>query len=79
MKLFRYRKPSLNRMLGITALKRQAKHALGISQFEGWTRPSQLKQKLKQKAGLYSPEMTAIRQTSRGKFPSLFGLFSRRK
>jgi len=78
MKLFRYRKPSMRQMLGVTKLKRQVKRELGISQVEGWTQPSRLKQKAKQRAGLYSPEVRAVRQTSKGRFPTLFGLFGKK-
>ncbi len=78
MKLFRYRKPSLNQLLGVTAAKRKIKRGLGISQVEAWTKPSRIKQRVKQKVGLYSPEMTVIRQTSTGRFPSFLGLFTRR-
>ena len=78
MKLFRYRKPSLNQLLGITAAKRKIKRELGISQVEAWTKPSRIKQRIKQDVGLYSPEMTVIRQTSKGRFPSFLGLFTRR-
>jgi len=78
MKLFRYRKPSLNQLLGITAAKRKIKRELGISQVEAWTKPSRIKQRVKQDVGLYSPEMTTIRQTSKGRFPSFLGLFTKR-
>jgi hypothetical protein len=79
MKLFRYRKPSPNRVLGITRVKRQVKHSLGISQIESLTRPSRIKQRMKQKVGLYSPIASVVRNTAKGKFPSLFGLFNRKK
>ena len=78
MKLFRYRKPSLNTILGVSAAKRRLKRGLGISQVEAWTKPSRVKQRLKSQAGLYSPEVRVVRQTLRGKFPSFLGLFSRK-
>jgi hypothetical protein len=78
MKIFRYRKPSMNQLLGITKAKRKLKRSLGISQVEAWTKPSRVKQRVKQKVGLYSPEMTVIRQTSKGRFPTLFGLFGKK-
>ncbi|HEX7739727.1 MAG TPA: hypothetical protein VF426_08785 [Marmoricola sp.] len=78
MKLMRYRRPSMNQLLGITAAKRRVRRDLGISQVEAWTKPSRVKQRAKYQLGLYSPTMRAIRQTSRGKFPSPFGLWSRR-
>ena len=52
MRIFRYRKPSMNQLLGITKLKRKVKRELGISQVEAWTKPSRVKQRVKQKVGL---------------------------
>ena len=79
MKLFRYRKPSLKTVLGVTKTKRTVKRSLGISQVQGWTRPSRLKQKAKYRAGLYSPAARVVRQTARGKVPTLLGLFHRKR
>ena len=73
MKLFRYRKPSLNTLFGITAAKRRVKRELGISQVQAWTKPSRVKQRIKAKVGLYSPVASTVRQTLRGKIRSLFG------
>ncbi|HEX4058101.1 MAG TPA: hypothetical protein VHX87_07280 [Galbitalea sp.] len=78
MRLFRYRRPSLNNILGITAAKRRIRRGLGISQVEAYTKPSRVKQKLKREVGLYSPEARAIRQTARGRFPSFLGLRRRK-
>lgn len=78
MKLFRYRKPSVRQLLGVTKIKRQVKRELGISQVQGWTQPSRLKQKAKQHVGLYSPVARVVRQTSKGRFPTLFGLFGKK-
>lgn len=78
MKLFRYRKPSLNTVLGITKAKREIRKATGISTVERYTKPSRIKQSLKQKVGIYSPTMTVVRQTSKGKLPSFFGLFGKK-
>jgi hypothetical protein len=78
VKLFRYRRPSLNNILGITAAKRRIRRGLGISQVEAYTKPSRVKQNVKREAGLYSPEVRVVRQTARGRFPRLFGL-GRRK
>ena len=78
MKIFRYRKPSMNQILGITKMKRKVKRELGISQVEAWTKPSRVKQRMKQQVGLYSPEMRVIRQTSKGKFPTFLGLFGKK-
>jgi hypothetical protein len=74
MKLFRYRKPSLRTLLGVTAAKRSVKRSLGISQVEGFIEPSRIKQKIKYRAGFYTPVARAIRQTSKGKFRTPFGL-----
>ncbi|HEY5230279.1 MAG TPA: hypothetical protein VIJ11_05205 [Galbitalea sp.] len=74
MRLFRYRRPSLNRMLGITTAKRRIRRSLGISQIEGYTKPTRIRQKLKREVGLYSPAARVIRQTSRGRYPTFLGL-----
>lgn len=79
MKLFRYRRPSVNTMLGITRAKRKVKRSLGISQVQAWTKPSRVKQRAKYDLGLYSPTVRIIRQTSQGKIPTFLGLFARRK
>ena len=78
MKFMRYRRPSMNQLLGITAAKRRVRRSLGISQVEAWTKPSRVKQRAKYNLGLYSPTMRVIRQTSRGKFQSPLGLWSRK-
>ncbi len=79
MKVFRYRKPSVNTILGITTAKRRVKRELGISQVEAWTKPARVRQRLKQRVGLYSPAARVVRQTLHGKFPSFLGLFGRRR
>ena len=79
MKLFRYRKPSLNTLLGVTAAKRRVKRELGISQVEAWTKPSRVKQRVKQQIGLYSPVARVVRQTAKGNLPSLLGMFGRKR
>ena len=78
MKLFRYRKPSINTILGITKEKRRIKRALGISQVQAWTRPSRIKQRAKYRLGLYSPAIRIIRNTAKGKFPTILGLFNKK-
>lgn len=55
------------------------KRSLGISQVEGWTKPSRVKLKLKYRAGLYSPAVRVILQTAKGKLPTLFGLFDKKR
>jgi len=79
MKLIRYRKPSIYRLLGITTEKRKIKRSLGISQVQAWTKPSRVKQRVKYNLGLYSPTMRVIRNTAKGKFPSILGLFSKKR
>ena len=78
MKLFRYRKPSINTILGITKETRRIKRALGISQVQAWTRPSRIKQRAKYRLGLYSPAARIIRNTAKGKFPTILGLFNKK-
>lgn len=78
MKLFRYRKPSINTILGITKEKRRIKRALGISQVQAWTRPSRVKQRMKYRLGLYSPAARVIRNTVKGKVPTFLGLFNKK-
>ena len=79
MKLIRYRKPSINTILGITKAKRRLKRQLGISQVQAWTKPSRVKQRLKYRMGWYTPQMRVIRNTAKGRFPSLLGIFSRKR
>jgi len=78
VKMFRYRRPSVNQLLGVTAAKRRVKRELSISQVQAWTKPSRVKQRVKAKVGLYSPVARVIRQTARGRLPSFLGLFGRR-
>lgn len=79
MKLFRYRRPSLRTMLGYTGAVRKVKHDLGISQVQRWTNPSRIKQRVKQRAGYYSPTARVVRNTAKGVFPTLFGLGGRKR
>ena len=51
--------------------------ALDISQVQGFIEPSRLKQKIKYRAGLYTPVARAIRQTAKGRFRTPFGLWPR--
>lgn len=78
MKFFRYRKPSAMNLLGYSQIKRRAKRALFISQTEAWAKPSRIKQKVKYEAGLYSAPVRALRQTSKGIFPTFLGLFRKK-
>ncbi len=73
-KLFRYRRPSMSTVLGLTAARRRVRRSLGISQVEAWTRPSRVKQRLRYKLGLYSPAARLIRQTAKGNVRTPFGL-----
>jgi hypothetical protein len=78
MKLLRYRRPSLRNLTGYTRVKRRAKRQLGISQIQAWTNPSRVRQRAKQHVGYYSPTMRVVRNTAKGRFPSLFGLFGKK-
>ena len=78
MKILRYPKPAINRILGITTVKRHIKRQLGISQVQGQTRPTRIKQRMKYRAGWYLSQMQVARNTSKGKFPSFLGLFGKK-
>jgi hypothetical protein len=78
MKTFRYRKPSIKTLSGYTKAKRRTKRSLGISQVQGWTKPSRIKQKAKYRVGLYSPTMRVVRNTAKGRYPTLLGLFRKK-
>ena len=79
MKLFRYRRPSWKTVTGLTRVTRAARKASGISTFERYTKPSRIKQRARQKLGLYSPLMTILRQTAKGNFPTFLGLFGKKR
>lgn len=76
MNLFRYRKPSLKTLLGITRVKRSIKKATGISKIQSLS-PSRVKQKIKYSLGYNKPVLKHTRELSKGKVPSLLGLFSK--
>jgi hypothetical protein len=76
MKLFRYRKPSLKTLLGVTNLKRRIKKATGISKIQSLS-PSRVKQKIKYNIGYNKPIFKHTRELSKGKVPRLLGLFSK--
>ena len=79
MKLMRYRKPSMKTLLGVTKVKRRVRRELGISQVQAWTKPSRVKQRAKYRLGLYSPAVRVVRQTAKGRVPTLFGLFTKKR
>ena len=67
-------------MLGVTKLKREVKKATGISTIQRYTDPNRIKQAIKQDVGIYgNPTITVIRQATKGKLPSIVGLFSKLK
>ena len=76
MKLFRYRKPSLKTLLGVTKVKRSIKKATGISAVQSLS-PSRVKQKIKYNLEYNKPTLKHTRELSKGKVPSLLGLFSK--
>jgi hypothetical protein len=78
MKLFRYRKPSMNTVFGITRAKRRFRKVTGLSTIDRYTNPSRIKQSYKQKLGFYSPTARVIRQTSKGNFPTFLGMFRKK-
>ena len=62
MKLFRYRKPSINTLLGLTKSKRRAKKALGIYTITKITNaPQNFKRRMLRRAGYYSTPMKILR------------------
>lgn len=79
MKFMRYRQPSLSTLLGVAKVKRRVKRELGVSQVQAWVKPSRVKQRAKYRLGLYSPVMRTVRQTSKGKFPTPLGLFTKKR
>ena len=70
MKLFRYRKPSLKTLLGITMVKRRIKKATGISAIQSLS-PYRVKQKIKYNIGYNKPIFKHTRELSKGKVQSL--------
>lgn len=74
MKLFRFRQPSLNTMLGITRTKKAINRSLGLNIVKRYAIPSRTKQYELQKVGYYSPEMRVIRNTAKGNFPTPLGI-----
>ena len=78
MKLFRYRKPFLRVLLGYTKVKREIRRETGISTFQRYTLPRRIKQRAFQKVGIYSPKVTPVRQTAKGKLPTILGLFKKK-
>jgi len=79
MKLFRYRRPSLRVLLGITRIKTKIRKEAGISTLQRYTLPRRIKQRFLQKIRIYSPQVTPIRQTAKGKFPTTLGLIKKNK
>ncbi len=72
MRLFRYRKPSLKNILGITKAKKRAKKKLGITAaLKPLRAPRNIKRRLKRKGGYYSTAGKLIRKK---KPPTPFGL-----
>lgn len=62
MKLFRYRKPSINTLLGITKAKREIKNDLGIYKITKIINyPTNLKRKVLRNVGYYSEPMKILR------------------
>ncbi|MBN1232762.1 MAG: hypothetical protein JXA60_05375 [Candidatus Coatesbacteria bacterium] len=73
MKFFRYRKPSINSLLGITQFKRKVSHATGLGLLKLLTSRSRQKQYIYQKIGLYSPKITPFRQIAKGRIKTPLG------
>lgn len=66
MKLFRYRKPSLKTVLGITKAKRQVKKSLGVYEVTKIINaPRNTKRRIKRELGYESEPMKFLRFFSR--------------
>jgi len=78
MGLPRYRRPSLRNLTGHTRVKRRVQRQLGISQVQAWTKPSRVKQRAKQLVGYHSPAARVVRNTAKGRFTSVLGLFGKK-
>ncbi|MBM3155590.1 MAG: hypothetical protein FJ008_09755 [Chloroflexi bacterium] len=75
MKLWRYRKPSVKSILGITKAKKRAKKKLGITTATKPLRaPKNLERRVKRKAGWYSWPVRLLRYG----LPSWLGSKSKR-
>lgn len=62
MKVFRYRKPSINNLLGITKAKKEIKKDLGIHKITKILNyPTNLKRRVLRHAGYYSEPMKLLR------------------
>lgn len=79
MKLLRYRRPSVNAILGITQAKRRIRRELGISQLEAFTKPGRVKQRFKYRLGDYTPIARVIRNTAKGRFPGFLALLTSKR
>ena len=62
MGIFRYRRPSLNNVLGVTKAKRRVKKNLGIYGVTKYTNaPKNFERRVKRRAGYYSEPMKMAR------------------
>jgi hypothetical protein len=62
MRLFRYRRPSINTMLGVTKAKKRIKKQLGVNAVMAPFRaPKNLERRVLRKAGYYSEPMKFMR------------------
>jgi hypothetical protein len=62
LRLFRYRRPSLDTLLGITKAKKRANKALGITTLmKPFRAPENAKRRLLRKTGYYSEPMELAR------------------
>jgi hypothetical protein len=69
---WRYRRPSLDRMLGITSTIQKVRKATGLNAIAKMT-PNRIKQRVLQKIGIYGNNpVRTIRQTAKNQFKSPF-------
>ena len=65
-------------IFGVTKVTRRVRKTTGFSALNRYSEP-RVKQRIKTKAGLNTPIARAVRQASRGNWPTLFGIFRSRK
>jgi hypothetical protein len=62
MRLFRYRRPSINTMLGVTKAKKRLNRQLGITAvMRPFRAPGNMKRRVLRRAGYYSGPMKMMR------------------
>src|ERR1051326_143830 len=72
--VIRYRKPSVNTLLGVTKMKKRVKKALGINAvLAPFRMVGNFKRRTLDRAGYYSPQMKAVRAAQKGQVAGPLG------